>query len=250
MPSPQATAEIVESARSKFGSRGVTDRFIFFDDFFTGGYVTTDTGPGKFVATANAGEWLVTFTTAATTATVELITIADAEVGGVLSITTGTTDNDFVSMQLNGEAFAVTANKRIDFEARFKITDVSETDWFIGLATTDVTGTSPILAGVNDSIGFQCPDSTGDIDYVLEDDTTDSGADTTKNLTDDTFVVVRFEVNGTGSTSFYVDGAHIATTTTGQVDAGAALTPTIEIRNDGAAVQTIEVDYIMVAQDR
>lgn len=246
MPSPTITEEMIESARSNFGSRGIRDRFIFFDDFFTAGY-NGEASSAKFSETADDCQWNVTKVDAATD-NGETIVISDAEVGGVLALTTNDADNDALNIQLNGEAFAVTANKRIDFEARFKVTDVSEADWFIGLASTS-TG-QLVLAGVNDSIGFQCPDSTGDIDTVLEDDTSDTGADSTKDLADDTFVTCRFEINGTSSVTFWIDGVFISTATTGLIDAGAALTPSIEIRNDGAAANTIEVDYIMVAQDR
>jgi len=249
MPSPTVTASMIENARTNITEDGlVANRFVYFDDFIEGGYNPEDSS-GKFSETAGDSPWLVLKVDAATDNN-EVIAISDTAVGGVLTLTTTNADNDGLSLQLEGNSFAVTANKNITYECRFRVTNVEECDWFVGLATTDVTGTTPVLAGVNDSIGFRCPDSTGDIDYVVEDDTSETTADSTKDLANATFVVVRFEVKGTTSVQFWIDGVAIATVTTNLPDTDAMLTPTLEIRNDGAAANTIEIDYLLVAQDR
>ena len=126
-----------------------------------------------------------------------------------------------------------------------KGTDVSEFDWFVGLAITDTTP----LAGMTDAIGFRCDDSTGDIDYLAEKDSSETTADSTKDLADATFVTLRFEVIGNTRVNYYVDGNRVASITTNIPD-DEALTPTIEIRNDGAAANTMTVDYVYVMQER
>ena len=224
---------------------------IYFDDFIEGGYaadaaLADESDPsGKFSTTANRSPWLVTLIDGGSDAG-EVIAISDDEHGGVLTLTANDADDDGISLQLNGEAFGLKAGRTLIFEARVKITDVSETDWFVGLATSDTA----ILSGVTDSIGFRCPDSTGDIDYVCEAASTETTADTTKDLTDATYVTLRFEVNGRTSVKFYVDGAFIYKSTTNIPATTAGLTPTLEVRNDGAVAQTLEVDYVLVAAER
>ena len=239
---------MIENARTNITEDGlVANRFVYFDDFIEGGYNPEDSS-GKFSETAGDSPWLVLKVDAATDNN-EVIAISDTAVGGVLTLTTTNADNDGLSLQLEGNSFAVTANKNITYECRFRITDVSTADWFVGLAKTDVTGNSPILLGVDESIGFRCPDSTGDIDYVVENGGSETTADSTKDLANATFVVVRFEVIGTTSVQFWIDGVAIATVTT-NLPEDDMLTPTLEIRNDGTGENTIEIDYILVAQDR
>lgn len=222
---------------------------VFFRDFLTAGYVVNATESAMFSETANRGEWLVTVTDTGGD-NGEVIRIADAEPGGVLRLTTNDADDDLLGLQLNGEAFAITNDKPITFAIRMKGTDVSEFDWFVGLAGTDTS----ILAGTNDSIGFRCPDSTGDIDALTEDDTTETVTDTTSDLADDTFVTLAFQLSvSTDNTrwcKFYVDSVIKATHKTNIPDAATALTPTIEFRNDGAAANTLEIDWIYVRQER
>lgn len=224
----------------------------YFDDFTQGGYVadaalSSESDPAaKFSEVANAGEWLVTRDVA------PAIVIADADAGGWLSITTGSNANDFVSLQLNGESFATNPNRLMIYEAKIKIDDTDDTKWFAGLASTDVTGTTlgPILDGVNDSIGFRGLTGTDvNIHYVCEDDTTETTADSTKDLADDTAVTLQFVVEGTERVLFYVDGSRVATVTTNIPDSGAGLTPSLEVSSTTAS-SNLKVDYIRVLASR
>ena len=221
----------------------------YFDDFDCAGFLTNTTAEGKFSETADKGEWLVTIIDGAT-ANAETIVVADSGQGGWLVITNNAADNDAVEMQKNGEAFVVTPGKDIIFETRMRIADVSETDWEIGLCNTDVT----ILAGHNDGIYFRCPDSTGDIDMVTEDDGTETVTDTTEDLADATFRVLRFELryanDFTGSVKFYVDGEYQGQHTANLPDNAVYLTPTVSVRNDGAVAQAMTIDYLYAAQER
>lgn len=233
-------------------TRGLITDYEFYDDFLTAGYaadlaLANESNPAaKFSEVADAGDWLVTRDVAPT------IVVADSEPGGVLLVTTGGSAGDFASCQLNGTSFAVNADKDIVFEARVKFDDGNDTQWFIGLASADVTGTTlgPILDGTNDSIGFRQPGATDvDIDYVVEDDTTETTADTGVDIVDDTFLVLTFIVTSTTNVRFLIDGNFIADVTTNLPDAGAALTPTFEVSGP-TANSTIEIDYIYCSQVR
>lgn len=220
---------------------------VFFDDFVTGGKGTTVAG--KFGSTADTAEWLCTLTNSATPV------IGDDEPGGVLTITNAGADNDMVEMQLNGEMFKFATGKPLIFEARIKITDVSETDFLIGLGITDTTP----LAGWTDYACFHCADSSGNLSFGNAKDgsggavgSETSGAtvtDTGIDLVDDTFIVLRFETDGVSKIKAFVNGVLKVTHTTNICD-NETLTPTICVRNDGAVAQTLEVDYVLVIQQR
>ena len=222
---------------------------VLFDDFIDGRSHTPNnasiaSGQGKFSELANLGDWLVTLVDGGGD-NGEVIVVADDGVGGLLTLTTNDADNDSIEMQMNGEAWQLASGKDVVFEVRMKGTDVSEFDWFVGLAITDTT----TMTASSDRIGFECPDSTGDIDAISEKDSTQTTTDSGKDLTDNTFVVLRFETSGTGTVRYYVNGALVAKHTT-NIPEDEALTPTICIRNDGAAANTMTLDYILVARDR
>ena len=180
-------------------SKSVNMPIVLFDDFLDGrshivNNATIASGQGKFSELANLGDWLVTLVDGGGD-NGEVIRVADDGVGGLLTLTTNDADDDSIEMQMNGEAWQLASGKDVVFEVRMKGADVSEFDWFVGLAITDTT----VMGGVTDRIGFECPDSTGDIDAISEKDSTQTTTDSTKNLADDTFVVLRFETSGTGT---------------------------------------------------
>lgn len=225
---------------------------VYFDDFTNvwmavDAALTDESNPtGTFSESADEGEWLVTSDATGT------IVVSDAEPGGVITVTTGSSANDFMSCQLNGQSFAMNAAKDLIFEIRCKFGDADDTQWFVGLATTDVTGTGlgPILDGTNDSIGFRQNADTGvDIDCLTEDDTNETETDSTIDVADDTFVTLTFHVRGTSAVAFYVNGTLRATHTTNIPDSATALTPTFEIHSPTAS-STIEIDYIYCGQAR
>lgn len=215
----------------------------YFDDFFAA-YQTGD-NVGKFSRTANQGEWLMTDDADATAI------IKDDEPGGVLELKTNSNANDFCSCQHNGEAWKVADGKDIYFEIRMKVSDSDDTQWFVGLATTDVTGATlgPILDGTTESIGFRQDADTGqDIDYVCEDASTETTADTGIDVADDTFVTLAFHVIGNKRVKFFVNGSEKASVTTNIPD-GDAVTLTMEVHSPTAS-STLEVDYIYCVQKR
>lgn len=233
------------------GQSGVPPFVEFFDDFVVGGYcpdaaLSSESDPAaKFSEVADRGEWLVTRDAAPT------LVIKDDEPGGVLRITTGGNANDFVSCQLNGEAFKVAAEKDIYFEARVKLADADDTQWFIGLATTDVTGSTlgPILDGTTESIGFRQNADTGvDIDCLTEDASTETETDSGVDVADDTFVILGFHVISDTDVKFFVNGSEVARHTSNIPD-GDAVTLTMEVHSPTAS-STLEVDYIWCRQER
>lgn len=228
------------------GQFGIATHVVFVEDFITGGYGTSI--GGKFATTANAAEWLVTDDATSTQI------ISDSAVGGVVTLDPTTSAGDFCSCQLNGESFAVRNNKKMWFGARFKISDADDGPYFMGMASTDVTGTTlgPIYDGTNDSIGFRAASSSSAVmHYVVEDDTTETAATTGVTLENDTFVEVGFFLNGRSYVEMYVNGARVYKGSTNIPDNDVYLTPTMEIGSTtGTTSTTMSVDWIYAICER
>ena len=129
------------------------DVFEYFNDFMR--------GPG--IDTAFDNEWTVTRVEAG--GGESEVTLTDAA-GGVLLITTDASENDGINMQAIGEHFnlAGTGIRALYFGARFKISDATQSDFFIGLCDTD----TDILTSADDSIGFRKPDGSTTVSFVVE----------------------------------------------------------------------------------
>jgi hypothetical protein len=237
---------------------------VFFDDFITGGFVEdaelsneSDPSGGKFSEVADRGQWLVTVIDGATDSG-EIINISDAEPGGVLTLTTNDADGDGIDCQLNGEAFVVNADRDIYFACKMKITDVDLADWFVGLALTD----TDVLGSTAGAVGFCSGDgSSAIVDggsanvYAFLENTafgTDSFTDTATDLVDATFIELSFHVKGASSVDYFINGNKVVSNSDSNVmlSAADALTPTMAVRAQSAAVATLEIDYILVAQER
>lgn len=236
----------------------IVDGHLFFDDFHAGGFSAGAAAIGKFSQTADAGEWLTSITQGgAGNAT---ITIEDDAAGGWLKLLNDAADNDLINCQLNGEAFKLESGKPLVAEWRLKVTDVSETDWSVGLAIADVD----IGGAVTDGFGFFGGTAAGVLDSqenilawsgknstntFASNSTNTTKTDTGVDIADATAVTLQVAWDGQSKLRFYVDGALKATITSNIPD-DEALSPYFYVRNDGAVAQSISIDYVGVMQAR
>src|SRR3990167_2330791 len=109
-----------------------------------------------------ATSWVITETGTGTRA------ISQAK-GGILLITNAASDNDANFFQARdvasgqvAEHFKHVAAKRMYFGARFKVSDVEQSDFVMGLQVTDTT---PLA--VADGIYFRKDDGDDDLDFVV-----------------------------------------------------------------------------------
>ena len=193
----------------------------YYDDFFN--YV--------------AGDWTVTETGSGTRA------ITDA-VSGVLLITNAAGASDLNNLQKVGEAFLPAAGKKIWFESRFYIADVSSSTVIMGLAITDTSlGASIPANGIWLS-------NTGDsalafVSRASSASSTETGLITTA---DNTYVKVGFKVTGTGLVEYWVNDVYQGSVTTN--------VPVTELRvsfcvnNGTTAAEILAIDYIRAVQER
>lgn len=230
------------------------DVYVFFDDFL--GTCFADDG------TAEQSVWLKT---EIATQAVGQCTILDGtddaedEAGGILKVTTGATADEGDNLQVNGEAFHLADGYPLYFEARVNVADVSNLDFFIGLATTDgeiITGSK--TTEIN-RIGFEL--EAGVISALSSTTTLEKRVNTNITETDDDWIRIAFLWDGDNKVTFYVDtndngeftlkAVLHPDTTADYVQQAIMFTPTIEaITGTTATAEFMYVDYIYCAQQR
>jgi len=155
--------------------------------------------PGGIVSATSYAGWTVTQITAVGPGT---LAMAD-EAGGVLTLNGGATDGDGVQMQAGGECFLPAANKDIYIEARLKIQDADDLDWFFGLACTDtnIFSTQP-----TELIAFLGDDGDANLDFQVRNGGAGAQADTAVDMANDTYKYLGFHVVGVTKVVPYIDG--------------------------------------------
>ena len=185
-----------------------------------------------------AGNWTVTETQAGAT---QALTDGD---GGLLLITNTAADNDLVSLQKVGESYRFASGKELFFEARFKVSDATQSDVVVGLQITDAT---PL--DVSDGVFFIKADGSTSVSLLVE----KNGTATTTSvatMADDTFISLGFYYDGASSIQYSVNGVVGGTSVTTNLPDDEDMTVTIAIQNGEAVAKTMTVDYVFVAKER
>jgi len=213
------------------------------DDFFEGGYypgaVLPSTNGAKFAETADIAPWLVSIVDGDGDND-EVIVINDDGAGGILKMETTDKALDSIQAQLNGEAFLLTVGKKMWFNTRFAIEDVSANTNAMGLSTAD---TDVIDSHANDHILFY--NCGGDLYFSIAQDGTATALDTGVDLGDGTNVVCAFAWDGVDTITVAVNG----TTITNLTDNGTTIVfPDDEELSPVMATQTTDTgkDYMLV----
>lgn len=186
-----------------------------------------------------AADWVVTETQAGATQA-----IAADVVGGALVLTNSGTEDDVNQLQSAEEWAKLAAGKQLWMECRFKVSDATQTDIFVGLATTDTS----IIAGTTDSVGFRKSDGSTTLQSITEDNTSET-TNTATTMADDTYVVVGFHWDGSSAVKFYVNRALVQTHTT-NIEQTNKLALTFTLQNGEGVAKSMTIDYVVVAQER
>ena len=186
-----------------------------------------------------AGDWTVTETDAGAT---QALTDGD---GGLLLITNTAADNDLVSLQKKGESFRFESGKALFFEARFKVSDATQSDVVIGLQITDTT---PL--DVTDGVFFIKADGAATVDFRVEKNNTATTASAMATMEDDTYIRLGFYYDGSSAVQYFVNGTYTGSSVTTNLPDDEDMTVTIAIQNGEAAAKTMTVDYVYVAKER
>lgn len=185
--------------------------------------------------------WTETATSAGTGTSAAAIADAD---GGILRITTAANEDDGLFIESQGESFKLEAGKRAWLKARFAVGDAIQSDFIIGLHSTDTT---PLDATLR--YAFISEDGSAALFFNVDDDTTDADSSTVATLEDDTFVVVTAYYDGKGNITLYLNDAPVASMTSVDLP-GAEMAIGIGYLNGAAGAETTDIDYIMVAKER
>lgn len=200
-----------------------------------------------FVGASVASDAIAGWTTTLVEAGIGESTVALADgSGGILLITTDANEDDGVSLQKVGEAFKLSsAQSYLYFGIRLKISDATQSDFFVGLAITDTTP----LGGVTDGVYFQKDDGAATFKTTTEKDSTETNSAAAGTIVADTYTLLEFVYTyGTaGRVKFYQDGVLVGNHTANIPD-DEELTPTIQFLAGAAAVKTMSVDYVRVIQ--
>lgn len=186
-----------------------------------------------------AGDWTVTETDAGATQA-----LADGD-GGLLLITNTAADNDLVALQKKGNSFTFESGKRLFFEARFKVSDATQSDLVMGLQVTDAT---PLA--VANGVFFIKNDGAATVDFVLTKSSTSTTNSSVATMANDTYIRLGFFYDGSTMT-YFVNGVNTGTSVVTNLPLSTTnLTVSFAIQNGEAAAKTMTVDYIFVAKER
>lgn len=169
--------------------------------------------------------------------------IADAD-GGMLRITTAANENDGLFIESQGETFKVETGKKLWIKARFALGDAIQSDFIIGLHSTDTTPQDATHRFL-----FESVDGSAALYFNVDDNTTDVDSATIATLADDTFVTVAAYYDGKGTIALYLNDALVDRMTDVDVPSG-ELAIGIGYLNGAAGAETTDVDYILIAKER
>jgi len=193
--------------------------------------------------TYNSGDWTITTTEAGSGSASEALT---SQAGGALLITNDDADNDLDFLQLKGESFKLSSSKRAYFEARFKVSDATQSDFVMGLQITDTT---PLAT--TDGVFFIKDDGDTNLDFIVEKDSTSTDTTAIHTMVDDTFVVVGFFIDpNTSQVSYFINSSDPVGVVNTNLPDDEELTVSFGIQNGAAAAKTMTVDYVNVICER
>ena len=201
--------------------------YMYHNDFFT----------------YNSGDWTITTTEAGSGSASEAVT---SSAGGALLLTNAAGDNDLDFLQLKGEGFKLSTSKKAYFSARFKVSDVDQSDFVMGLGITDTT---PL--DTTDGVFFISADGDAGLDFLVEKDNSATTTEDVATMADDTFITVTWFIDPDGSKVFYSvnNAAPVGVVNTNLPD-DEELTVSFGIQNGEAAAKTMTIDYVVAAVER
>ena len=166
--------------------------------------------------------------------------------GGLGVITTDDSENDGINAQRRGEAFKLTSAARVYFGIRFKVSEATQSDYFVGLAITD----TDILGGVTDRVGFEKLDGSTSVTALLEKDSTETQVTAVMTQDADTYHTLEFFWDGAANrVYFYVDVEETTRAASfANVPNDEDLRLSLQFLAGSSGAKTLTVDWVRVLQ--
>lgn len=182
-----------------------------------------------------------TVTAAGTSPVVQAVTAGDR-----VLITTGSTENNGANIQVIGTPFQLASGRPLYFGAKASISDATQSDFLVGLASTDDTIiASHALALADDGVYFYKLDGGTAIVAAAEKAGTVSTVTATPVM-GTAKAVYEIYWDGAGGLSFYLNGALVTTMTGGYPTV--VLTPSIVLQTGEAVAKTGLVEWMRCIQ--
>lgn len=121
--------------------------------------------------------------------------------GGAGRVTTDAAENDGINAQRRGESFKLVAGKPLYFGTRMRLSEATQSDFFVGLAITDTT----ILGGITDSIGWDKVDGSTVIKAHVNKNSTRTEQALALAQNANAWHTLEFYFNGAGLVRFFED---------------------------------------------
>lgn len=191
-----------------------------------------------------------------------------SEDGGSVLLTNSAADNDAISAQIKNPSFVLNAGKRSWFGARFKISDITQSDFLIGLTgldTTPIGGAGTEDAGVAEGVFFLKIDGDTQLRFIAR-----KGSATVASKLSGiavpvaaTYMSLGWEYNGvdefriftndiaqaSGSDRRFIQVATVAAPFASGIPS-LVIGPNLSIQNGEAVAKTASIDWIFAAQER
>ncbi len=200
-------------------------------------YVNDFTMLSDYLAT----DWTITALAGTNTIAVDV-----DDPNGVLLLTTGATEDNGSGYQSKIEAFRLAAGKACEFEARFKMGDVTQTDFVLGLQITDTT---PFA--VSDGVWFGSDDGDALLDFHSAKGSVQSDVAGVATLVDDTWIKVGWYWDGVDTNiQIFVNDVRVGAVPFATYGPTTELCISIALTTGEAVANTMLIDYIRVVQQR
>lgn len=159
-----------------------------------------------------------------------------------LTITTAANEYDGINLQLKGSQFEIDATKPFQMYAKIKISDATQSDLLIGLASVDTsllaTGTAHAVSLTGDGLFFLKLDGVTTMSAEVYLDNAETGTADYGTAIGTTATELLIDYNGS-VVNFYIDGNLVGGFTGSLPDS--VMTPSINFRAGAAAAKTMTV---------
>lgn len=188
-----------------------------------------------------AGDWTITALAGTNT-----IAVDTDDANGVLRLTSGATEDNGSGYNQKIECWRFAANKALEFEARFKMNDVTQADCVIGLQITDTTPYA-----VSDGAWFGTDDGDALLDFHLAKASAQSDTAGVATLVDDTWIKVGFYYDGVdANVQIFINDVRVGAVPFATYAPTTELCISLAHTTGEAVANTMDIDYIRVRQQR
>lgn len=184
-------------------------------------------------------------------------------VGGVYNVVTAAADNDYHAMTSPNEVFKFTAGKKAWFKARVKVAEATTDDstWWVGVTDTTTTGgmqadAAGPLASYDGCLFWKTPETALTLNFETSNAAVQNTLSAFATSVTDTWTTVAFVWDGISTVTPYaaVNGSNELVPYTAQALTATGLEEMHVVfgikAGPGAAAETLQIDYILMAQER